>query len=114
MRFDELDAEDAYEGVWAQASLLHVPRPALPGILGRIYKALKPGGVHVASYKAGIAEGRDGQDRYFNYFSKQELADVYARSAPWEIVALEEHIGGGFDGKQGPWLAITVRKQVPA
>lgn len=33
MRFDELDAVAAYDAVWANASLLHVPRPDLPVIL---------------------------------------------------------------------------------
>jgi SAM-dependent methyltransferase len=59
MRFDELKAEAAYDGVWANASLLHVPRLALPDVLSRVFKALKPGGVHVATYKTGHGEGRD-------------------------------------------------------
>ncbi len=29
---------------WASACLLHVPREELAGILGRIHRALKPGG----------------------------------------------------------------------
>ena len=65
MAFDELEADAAYAGVWAHASLLHCPRAALPDVLGRIHHALKPGGWHFASYKLGDGEGRDllGRER---------------------------------------------------
>jgi SAM-dependent methyltransferase len=48
MRFDELEAEAAYDGVWANACLLHVPIEELPAILARIWRALRPGGVFQA------------------------------------------------------------------
>src|SRR5260370_29777919 len=48
MRFDQLDAQQAYDGVWASACLLHVPRDELAGILARIHRALKPPGVFYA------------------------------------------------------------------
>ncbi|NNC73144.1 MAG: class I SAM-dependent methyltransferase [Sphingomonadaceae bacterium] len=67
MRFAELDADSAYDGVWASACLLHVPRDDLADILARIHRALKPDGVHGASYKGGTREGRDTFGRYFNY-----------------------------------------------
>ena len=35
MAFDALDADAAYDGVWANASLLHVPRDGLAGVLWR-------------------------------------------------------------------------------
>jgi SAM-dependent methyltransferase len=110
LRFEQLDAVAAYDAVWAHASLLHVPRPALPDLLAAIHRALRPGGLHFASYKSGGAEGRDRFGRYFNYPSPEELGAAYARSAPWEVLARVEEMGGGYDGRQGPWLAMTLRK----
>jgi SAM-dependent methyltransferase len=110
MRFDELDCTAVYDGVWANASLLHIPRPALPSVVARIYQALKPGGVHAASYKAGEAEGRDGLGRYFNYFSAEALADAYRTAADWEFLSVEKHVGGDYEGGSRPWITITVRK----
>ena len=78
MRFDELEAEESYDAVWAHASLLHVPRLHLRSVLSRIYRALKPRGLHFADYKSGGAEGRDGFSRYFNYLSRDELIDAYS------------------------------------
>jgi len=110
MRFDELDAVEVYDAVWANASLLHVPRKALSKILALVFEALKPGGLHFASYKSGPAEGRDRYGRYFNYLSREDVTEAYRRSGPWEVVSIAEYIGGGYDGRQGPWVAITVQK----
>jgi SAM-dependent methyltransferase len=110
MRFGELEAVAAYDAVWANASLLHVPRNSLPEVLGRVFTALKPGGLHFASYKGGGSEGRDGHGRYFNYLSRTELLDAYGRSAPWEVESVVEYVGGGYEGTQGPWVAITARR----
>lgn len=110
MRFDELDADKAYDAVWANACLLHTPWPALPGILARIHRALKPGGWHCASYKTGDGEGRDGFSRYFSYPSEVALADAYRSSAPWASIATEAHQGGGYDGRPTPWVTVTARR----
>lgn len=110
MRFDELEAVDEYDGVWAHASLLHVPRPALPGILSLVFRALKPGGAHFANFKGGGCEGRDALGRYFNYLTADEVSAAYRRSAEWELQSLTEYLDGGYDGAQGPWVGITARK----
>tara|TARA_R110000868_G_scaffold2809_2_gene19365 strand:+ start:1637 stop:2257 length:621 start_codon:yes stop_codon:yes gene_type:complete len=110
MRFDELEASNAYDAVWANASLLHVPRETLPDILARIFKALKPDGLHFASYKAGTGEGRDQHGRYFNFPSRSELLNLYRQSAGWNIETVEEQTGGSYGGEQVPWIAITARK----
>lgn len=107
MRFDELDAVERYQAVWANASLLHVPRSSLPAVLASILRALKPGGLHFASYKGGGAEGRDRFGRYFNYLSVDDLLEAYRRSGDWQIVSTFEYEGGGYDGASGPWVAIT-------
>jgi SAM-dependent methyltransferase len=110
MRFDELNEVEVYDAVWAHASLLHVPRSALPEVLKRIFRALRPGGFHFANFKEGGSEGRDRFGRYFNYLTASELTEIYLDSATWEIVATDHYIGGGYEGGQGPWGAITVRK----
>jgi SAM-dependent methyltransferase len=110
MHFDKLDAFEVYDAIWANASLLHVPRSSLPQILSLVFKALKSGGLHFASYKSGCAEGRDRYGRYFNYLSREDVTEAYRRSGLWEVVSLTEYLGGGYDRQQGPWVAVTVRR----
>src|SRR5262245_30005798 len=55
LRFEDLDEDEAFDGVWAEASLLHVRRANLPDVLERIRTALRPGGTFHATFKAGEA-----------------------------------------------------------
>ena len=108
MRFEALDSEADYDGIWACASLLHVPAATLPDILARIHRALRPGGVFVASFKAGTGEGRDSMGRYYNYPSAQDLEAAY-RHAGWTALFLETTMGSGYDAKPAQWLWMTAR-----
>lgn len=71
-RFEKLDDEDAFDGVWACASLLHVRKAELPQVLRRIRRALKTGGVFYASFKYGETE-RDRNGRVFSDFTETSL-----------------------------------------
>ncbi|RYE83733.1 MAG: class I SAM-dependent methyltransferase, partial [Hyphomicrobiales bacterium] len=107
--FEDLVAEAAFDGVWANACLLHVPRPALPGIVARVHRALRPGGVFYASYKAGEAEGRDRFGRYYNYPDADWLRTAYG-NAGWNRIDIEEDLGGGYDQEPTRWLhAIAIK-----
>jgi len=110
MLFDELDADQVHDGVWASACLLHVPRDDLAGILARIHRALKPDGVFYASFKVGEGDGRDALGRYYNYPSPQWLASVYADSGPWRPLASETSEIKSFDEAPATLLHLTVRK----
>lgn len=110
MRFDELTETDAYDGIWACASLLHAPAAELPDDLARIFRALRPGGLFVASFKAGEGEGRDGFGRYYNYPSPEALRAYYAAAADWGSFAMSEVMGSGYDNLPTRWLWVTVRK----
>jgi SAM-dependent methyltransferase len=111
MLFHELDDDDAYDGVWASACLLHVPRDELAGILARIRRALKPEGVFYASFKLGDGDGRDRLGRYYNYPSAELLQSVYAEAGPWLLLASDtgETIKS-FDETPATLLHLTVRK----
>jgi len=114
MRFDELAVEQVYDAVWASAALLHVPRVALPNILNRVHSALKPGGLHHASFKAKGVEQRDTDGRYFNHLNEADLRAAYQVSAsPWEIIETTAYEGGGYpNGGSGPWVSILARRPV--
>lgn len=108
MAFHELEAESAYAGAWAHASLLHAPRAALPDILARIHRALRPGGWFFSSYKLGAGEGRDLLGRLHNFPSPEWLFARYGEAG----FAIESHAiyaGKASDGTQREWIDLTVR-----
>lgn len=104
--FDRLEEDGIYAGVWANACLLHIPRPELAAVLSRIHRALKTGGVFYASFKAGSAEGRDRFQRYYNYPSRDWLIAQYAPLG-WTSIEIDANIGGGYDGEKTEWLHVT-------
>lgn len=110
MRFDELDVVERYDAVVAAAALLHVPRLALPDILKRVHRALRPGGWHIASYKSGGSEGRDHFGRYFNHLAVDDAEVAYRAAGPWASLEIEEDTGGGYDNVHGPWLKVVACK----
>jgi SAM-dependent methyltransferase len=63
-RAQELEEVAAFDGIWACASLLHVPARETPATLARLARALRPGGILYASYKLGQGE-REGE-RFFH------------------------------------------------
>jgi SAM-dependent methyltransferase len=109
MAFHELDAEEEYAGVWAHACLLHCPRGALPDALGRIHRALVPGGWHFASFKLGTGEGRDLLGRLHNFPPPEWLIAAY-EAAGFVIEARHIYAGKASDGTQRDWIDLTVRK----
>lgn len=109
MRFEELSAHEEFDGVWAEASLLHVPRADLPGTLTLVRNALKQDGVFHASFKAGAAEGHDSFGRYYNYPSRGWLQELLV-AGDWRDVAIKEADGGGYDNMPTRWLHLTARK----
>jgi SAM-dependent methyltransferase len=108
--FHELDAQDAYDGIWASACLLHVPRDELADILARIHRALKPSGVFYASFKVGEGDGRDSLGRYYNYPSPEWLAASYAAAATWTLLSSDTSKIKSFDAAPATMLHLTVRK----
>ena len=78
MLFGELEAVGVYDGIWACASILHLPEEELVDVLGRIARALKAGGVLYTSFKYGIGGGmRNG--RYFTNFTEETLREFWKR-----------------------------------
>lgn len=70
--FMELDEQDTYDGIWACASILHLPSQELPRMLKKIVAALKNNGIFYVSFKRGTFEGwRNG--RYFTDLTESSL-----------------------------------------
>jgi SAM-dependent methyltransferase len=111
LRFEDLNDYEVFDAVWANASLLHVARARLPNVLARVRRALKPGGLHFATYKSGGGEGFDGHGRYCNFPDIAELWAAYGVPDQWEVVSVEEFIEPGFDlDRPEPWIAITLQR----
>ena len=110
MSFDQVRLRGRFDGVWASASLLHVPRHGIAKVLERLINALKVGGVMFASFKHGEDETiRDG--RLFNDYDERSLR-VLLRSRP-DLAPLEVWRTTGLrpDRNDVTWLNVLLRKR---
>ena len=110
--FHDLDEVEAYDGVWANACLLHVPRSGLSRVLALVWRALKPAGHFYASFKAGEADGRDALNRYYNYPSPEWLRATYASACGWSSLSIATGEVRGFDDKWAEMLFVVARKSL--
>ena len=79
MRFQELNYEQEFDGIWACASLLHVPFCELEDVLTRFHRALKTGGICLMSFKQENGERFDDGRRFIDFTEatlRQKLADI--------------------------------------
>ena len=108
--FEELDENKKYDGIWACASILHLPKKQLREVLKNMYAALKSEGWIYTSFKYGEFEGeRNG--RYFTDFTTDTFKDFIHDMHGLKI---EEHwITGDVRPGRGEekWLNLLLQKK---
>ena len=107
--FLRLDLPPArFDGIFANASLFHVPNQELPRVLGELRAALKPGGVLFSSNPRGNNEEGWNRGRYGAYHDLETWRDFLTKAGFTEI----EHYyrPPGLPREQQPWLATVWRK----
>jgi len=110
MTFQKIDFPEAFEGVWACASLLHVPRAEIDGVLARLTRALVPDGVAFLSFKYGDGEGeRNG--RWFNSYDEESFRAVLRRQTAVEEVRLWRTADVRAGRADEYWLDVLLRKR---
>lgn len=108
--FQDLDATERYDGIWACASILHLKKSLLPEVMEKMSRALKTGGVIYTSFKYGEYEGlRHG--RYFTDFTEYSFAEFLKDN---RTLKMEEYwITSDVRPNRGEekWLNLILRKR---
>lgn len=102
-------ADESFDGIFANASIFHVPSQHLSRVLAQLRQALKPQGVLFCSNPRGSDEEGWNGERYGAYHS---LESWRARLEAAEFVYLDHYYRpAGLPREQQPWLASVWRKQ---
>lgn len=82
--FSDIHESSTYDGIWACASILHLPKAEVAEAIGRLWNALKPDGVFYMSFKIGKGE-RNHNGRHFTdadeSIAEQWIQDLSALEA---------------------------------
>jgi SAM-dependent methyltransferase len=97
-----------FEGIFANASLFHVPGSELPRVLGELHATLKPRGVLFSSNPRGDNQEGWNKDRYGAY---HDLAAWRRYLTSAGFIELEHYYRpAGLPREQQPWLASVWRR----
>jgi SAM-dependent methyltransferase len=97
-----------YDGVFADAVFLHVPRQDLPGVLDKAHRAVRAEGGLAFTVKTGEGEQwsleKLGLPRFFSYWTADAIRDLIRKSA-WQLVDVRE-----VAGRTAEWLHVLCRR----
>ncbi|MGH7793494.1 MAG: class I SAM-dependent DNA methyltransferase [Candidatus Binatia bacterium] len=97
-----------FDGIFANASLFHVPSKALPRVLRELRTTLKAGGVLFSSNPRGDNEEGWNGKRYGCYYNLERWRDLVTAAGFDEIT--HYYRPPGLPREQQPWLASVWRK----
>jgi SAM-dependent methyltransferase len=108
--------KESFDGIWASASLLHVPKKNLKSVLKQLKSALTIEGVLYISLKKG--EGSEvlkdnrygGVDKYYVYYQLEEIEKILA-SIDFKVIKKEQKEKRDFYDTN-PWIHVFAQKKI--
>ena len=108
-QFSNITWEDEFDGVWASASLLHVPAEELPCILEKLWRALKREGAFFMSFKYGDKQyQKDG--RHFQNFTEVTINPFLEGLKNLNIIKKWKTVDKRIDRSGELWLNLIAVK----
>lgn len=110
IRFDEMNFQDEFDGVWACASLLHVEADKLIDVMKKVWNSLKTDGILYASFKYGTEE-REKDGRYFVDLDEVKVRELLEKEGLFQV--LECQVTGDVrDGRNSEkWMNVVGKKR---
>jgi ubiquinone/menaquinone biosynthesis C-methylase UbiE len=109
--------DQSFDGVWASASIIHLKRSEIPGVIASFFRILKSGGTCVILVKAGtkdefVKEKMTADTaRYYTYFSEDEIKD-FMLEAGFNVTELYKYNESERfkDGHPTDWIVCFAQK----
>lgn len=109
MRFEDFSWNHPFEGIWACATLLHVARIDLPGVMRRLADHLVPEGILYTSFKVGMGEHhKDG--RHFTDMTEETFSALLDECPSLRQVDTWRSRDRRPDRKEDIWLNTLLRR----
>lgn len=108
MLFEDISWIGEFDGVWACASLLFIPKPKLPFIIQKIANSMKIGAAMYSSFKYGEGYLDDG-DKIYTMLNEKSVEEVFGAVADLKLkdVYCSSDVRSGNGTK---WINILCKK----
>ena len=110
MYFQDLDEKEAYDGIWACSSILHLAYRELEDVFIKMARALTSHGILYTSFKYGTAEGeRNG--RYFTDMTEEKMDKLLKDVNSFDILEMWVTSDVRPGRAEEKWLNMILRKK---
>ena len=107
--FQDYVPAEVFDGIWACASLLHIPSEELAGIIARLAGSLRRGGCFYVSFKYGYFRGmRNG--RFFQDMTEDSLRELLKGIPELEVVSANITGDVRAGREKELWLNVLLKK----
>lgn len=113
LKYEEITFENQFDGIWACASLLHVPRSHMALVIHKLVVALKDHGILYANFVYGEKETSRG-GILFNDYTEMEFSAVLSAEPQLQRLRTWKSPDLPPARPDREWLHILVRKTGPA
>lgn len=109
-RIESISHEERFDGIWACASLLHLPREAFPPALRCLNRALKRGGTLFMAVQQGQGEAILPDGRLYVYYSEDDMR-TSLEAAGWAVDELWTTRNSAEAVHQPVWINVIATAQ---
>jgi SAM-dependent methyltransferase len=106
MKAEDIPFQNAFDGIWAMSSLLHLTDDELVKAFSQCKKALKEKGSFFVSFRNRNDEVTDEKGRYFNAFNKDKIERLLSLEFQ-DIEIMEEN--DSLNRNQVSWLSVYAK-----
>lgn len=111
IKFQDIEWEREFDGIWACASLLHVPKNEMGYVLDKLERSLKKRGIMYMSFKYGDFEGeRNG--RYFSDYDENSLKTLIDANGKLRILEMYITEDVRKDRENEKWINVIVERNI--
>lgn len=108
LSFEEMDFDEVFDGIWACASLLHVPSNQIESIFTKVINSLKMNGILFMSFRYGDFEGDRG-GRFYKDYRTKVLKELIGRFDEIELIEIQKCEDTREDNDT-VWIYVLVKK----
>jgi SAM-dependent methyltransferase len=108
--FQDMSFHAEFDGIWACASLLHIPKREISDLIPRFIDALKAAGIFYLSLKEGEGERVASDGRFFSDYTADSFREILAAFPLLQEIAFWKTEEVRSQTHRQPWLNFLLQK----